>query len=68
MTRRRLGDAVASPVAPVFASATGQPLLTLAGVLVWRYFRRGGALAMLRMMNKPMGDHHGEPDHGHAHG
>jgi uncharacterized membrane protein YraQ (UPF0718 family) len=29
-------------------------LLLLAGVLVWRYFRRGGGLPMLRMMNTPM--------------
>ena len=36
--------------------------LTLAAVLVWRYFRRGGGIAMLRMMNTPM-----EMEHGHAH-
>src|SRR6267143_1865560 len=35
--------------------------LMLAAVLVARYFRKGGGLAMLRMMNKPMG-----ADHGHA--
>ena len=34
--------------------------LTLAAVLLWRYFRRGGGLAMLRMMNRPM-----ETEHGH---
>ncbi len=28
--------------------------LVLASALLWRYFRRGGGLAMLRMMNKPM--------------
>lgn len=28
--------------------------LTLAVVLVWRYFKHGGGLKMLRMMNKPM--------------
>ena len=44
--------------------------LAVAAVLVWRYFRRGGGIAMLRMMNRPAGaghDHracHGE----HAHG
>jgi hypothetical protein len=32
--------------------------LLLAVVLVWRYFRRGGGWAMLRMMNRPMGEHH----------
>jgi hypothetical protein len=36
--------------------------LGLAAVLVWRYFRRGGGLAMLRMMEAPM-----EMEHEHAH-
>src|SRR5438128_6479471 len=36
--------------------------LLLASALVWRYFRRGGGWAMLRMMDKPMGEGH----HGHA--
>jgi uncharacterized membrane protein YraQ (UPF0718 family) len=36
--------------------------LLLAATLVWRYFRRGGGWAMLKMMNKPMGEVH----HGHA--
>jgi uncharacterized membrane protein YraQ (UPF0718 family) len=40
--------------------------LALAALLIWRYFRRGGGWAMLKMMNKPMGaDHH---DHHHHHG
>jgi hypothetical protein len=30
--------------------------LSLAAVLVWRFVRTGG-LPMLRMMNKPMGEH-----------
>jgi uncharacterized protein len=34
--------------------------LGFAAVLVWRYFRRGGGLGMLRMMEKPM-------EHGSAH-
>ena len=34
--------------------------LAVAGVLVWRYFRRGGGLAMLKMMNRPV-------EHGHQH-
>jgi uncharacterized protein len=37
--------------------------LLVAGLLVWRYFRRGGGLAMLRMMNVPM-----EQGHSHDHG
>jgi uncharacterized membrane protein YraQ (UPF0718 family) len=32
--------------------------LALAAVLLARYFRRGGGLAMLRMMSKPPGEHH----------
>ena len=36
--------------------------LTLAAVLVWRYFRRGGGWAMLRMMDEPMNAEH----HAHA--
>jgi hypothetical protein len=37
-------------------------------VLFWRYFRHGGGLAMLRLMNKPMEAHeHGHHDHGHQH-
>ena len=28
--------------------------LVLAAVLVWRYFRHGGGVRMLKMMNKPM--------------
>jgi uncharacterized membrane protein YraQ (UPF0718 family) len=37
--------------------------LSLAAVLVWRYFRRGGGIPMLRMMNAPAGEGHG---HHHA--
>src|SRR6202795_2718561 len=32
--------------------------LLLAAALVWRYFRAGGGWAMLKMMNKPMGEGH----------
>ncbi|HYY33767.1 MAG TPA: hypothetical protein VE693_09355, partial [Gaiellaceae bacterium] len=38
--------------------------LALGAALVWRYFTRGGGLAMLRMMNKPMSHEHA---HEHAH-
>jgi uncharacterized membrane protein YraQ (UPF0718 family) len=42
--------------------------LTIAAALVWRYFRRGGGLAMLRMMDEPMDEHaHHGHEHGHAH-
>ncbi len=32
--------------------------LALGAALVWRYFRRGGGLSMLRMMNRPMEQAH----------
>src|SRR3989441_1571540 len=45
--------------------------LLLAAALAWRYFRRGGGLAMLRAMNKPMGaahpGRHAHAAHGHPH-
>jgi uncharacterized protein len=31
--------------------------LAVAAVLIWRYFRRGGGWAMLKLMNEPMGEH-----------
>jgi len=37
--------------------------LVVAGALLWRYFRRGGGLAMLRTMDEPIGEGH----HHHAH-
>jgi uncharacterized protein len=38
--------------------------LVLAAVLIWRYFRRGGGLSMLRMMGAPMEhDHHAHHHH-----
>jgi uncharacterized membrane protein YraQ (UPF0718 family) len=39
--------------------------LTIATVLVWRYFRRGGGIPMLRMMSTPLS---AEGGHAHAHG
>jgi uncharacterized membrane protein YraQ (UPF0718 family) len=38
--------------------------LGLAAALIYRYFRRGGGVAMLRMMNKPMSAEHAH--HAHA--
>jgi uncharacterized membrane protein YraQ (UPF0718 family) len=40
--------------------------LLLAVVLVWRYFRRGGGWAMLRMMERPMGEEHAHEHHARA--
>src|SRR3989449_2897462 len=38
--------------------------LAVGALLVWRYFRRGGGLRMLKMMNTPMAHAHA---HGHGH-
>jgi hypothetical protein len=38
--------------------------LGLAAALVWRYFRKGGGIAMLRMMNTPL--EAGHASHGHV--
>jgi uncharacterized membrane protein YraQ (UPF0718 family) len=45
------------------------PFLLLAALLLYRYFRRGGGVEMLRMMDVPMSDgHHAHHAHGaHAH-
>ena len=40
--------------------------LGIAALLVWRYFRRGGGIAMLRMMNAPSGGGHDHHHHEHA--
>jgi uncharacterized protein len=41
--------------------------LLLAAALIWRYFHRGGGWAMLKMMNKPMGEGHHADAGAHAH-
>src|SRR5438094_5551242 len=38
--------------------------LVVAALLLWRYFRRGGGWAMLKLMNEPIG----EGEHAHHHG
>jgi uncharacterized protein len=44
------------------------PFLLLAALLLWRYFKRGGGWAMLRMMDRPMSEHHAHHAHGaHTH-
>ena len=45
-----------------YTTALNIAFLLLAASLAWRYFRRGGGVAMLKMMNEPMGEH----DHAHA--
>jgi len=39
--------------------------LAFAALLLWRYFARGGGLAMLKMMNAPVAQGHAH-EHGHA--
>ena len=41
--------------------------LALAALLVWRYFRRGGGWAMLKMMDEPLGDDHDHHEHDYVH-
>jgi uncharacterized protein len=52
---------VEASVAPNYTTVLNLVFLCLAAALLWRYFRRGGGLRMLKMMNVPM-------DHGSAHG
>ena len=41
--------------------------LAIGGLLLWRYFRRGGGWAMLKMMEEPIGhEHHEHAGHAHA--
>jgi uncharacterized membrane protein YraQ (UPF0718 family) len=41
--------------------------LLVAAALLWRYFRRGGGWAMLRLMNTPLAQEQHAHAHGHAH-
>jgi hypothetical protein len=40
--------------------------LSVAAVLVWRYFRYGGGWKMLKMMDAPPMEHSHHGDHGHV--
>jgi uncharacterized membrane protein YraQ (UPF0718 family) len=42
--------------------------LALGALLIWRYFRRGGGWAMLKMMNMPISDQHDQHAHDDPHG
>jgi uncharacterized protein len=57
----RSADVVEASVTWNYTTVLNIVFLVLAGVLVWRYFTRGGGWKMLRTMNEPMGEH------GHAH-
>jgi uncharacterized protein len=54
----RKAKVVEASVALDYKTVLNIVFLGLALVLVWRYFRRGGGLAMLRMMGKPTGPTH----------
>jgi uncharacterized protein len=41
--------------------------VALGALLLVRYFRKGGGLAMLRMMNRPAPEPHRPPQHAHGH-
>ena len=40
-----------------YTTALNIVFLIVAAALVWRYFRRGGGWSMLKMMNRPTGEH-----------
>jgi hypothetical protein len=61
----RDADVVEASVTWNYTTVLNIVFLALGGLLVWRYFRRGGGLAMLRMMAKPMAHEHA---HGHQQG
>jgi uncharacterized membrane protein YraQ (UPF0718 family) len=48
-----------------YTSVLNAIFLLLAAALIARYFRRGGGIPMLRLMNKPMTEGH---EHAHGHG
>jgi hypothetical protein len=43
-----------------YTTALNIVFLLLAALLLWRYFRRGGGIAMLRMMGRPLQGAHAE--------
>jgi uncharacterized protein len=57
----RNAKVVEAAVAWNYTTVLNIVFLALAALLLWRYFRRGGGVRMLKMMNAPI------TDHGHAH-
>jgi uncharacterized membrane protein YraQ (UPF0718 family) len=55
----RNAKVVTAHVAWNYTTYLNMIFLAVAALLVWRYFRRGGGWAMLKMMNKPMSEAHG---------
>jgi uncharacterized membrane protein YraQ (UPF0718 family) len=60
---KRDANVVEASVTLNYTTVLNIVFLVLAAALVWRYFRRGGGVRMLRMMNKPAISEHA---HGHA--
>jgi hypothetical protein len=60
--RERSAKVVEASVTWNYTTVLNIVFLCLAAFLAWRYFRRGGGLPMLRLMNRPM-----EQGHVHAH-
>jgi uncharacterized membrane protein YraQ (UPF0718 family) len=50
-----------------YTTALDIVFLLLAASLLWRYFRRGGGIAMLKMMNVPLTEHGHHHHHAHEH-
>jgi hypothetical protein len=63
MPSEREAKVVEASVRWNYTTALNIIFLGLAALLLWRYFRRGGGLAMLKMMEKPMA-----PEHAHGRG
>jgi len=61
--RTRNAKVIEASVTLNYTTVLNIVFLGLAGLLVWRYFTRGGGLRMLKMMNEPMAQAHGA-DHG----
>jgi uncharacterized membrane protein YraQ (UPF0718 family) len=57
--RERNAKVVEASVTLNYTTVLNIVFLALAALLLWRYFRRGGGVRMLRMMNAPMAHEHG---------
>jgi uncharacterized protein len=59
----RNANVIEASVTLNYTTVLNAVFLGLAALLLWRYFRRGGGLAMLKMMNAPVAH-----EHAHGHG
>ena len=65
-TGPRHAKVVQASVTLDYTTVLNAVFLVLAALLLVRYFRKGGGLAMLRMMNEPMAEQHEHHAHAHA--